>query len=245
MKTLVLNKTLRIFEALARAENPLTLKELCRQTGITPPAASRLLSDLTESGYVRKASYREFEPGLGMIDLGQSALRHNFFPQNAIRFLHSELQRIGIGGALAGMFNDRLVYLYHSLYENGRHFSMLPIPEQPLFRSNIALVILCSKYGPEKAKEMLCTELHAQTPEEETAQRENSILQRIEAFRKDHFAVWDNGGYGWNICFPLIDGAQVYGLSFLGDPSMRTIPPRLFLECSAAAADLRKILTRA
>ena len=245
MKTLVLNKTLRIFETLARAENPLTLKELCRRTGVTPAAASRLLSDLTERGYVRKVSYREFEPGLGMIDLGQSALRHNFFPQNAIRFLHEELQRIGIGGALAGMFDDRLVYLYHSLYEKGKHITMLPIPEQPLSRSNIALVILCSRYGPEKAKEMLCSELHEQEPEGEAEQRERSILQRIEAFQKDHFAVWENGGYGWNICFPLIDGAQVYGLSFLGDPTLKTIPPRLFLECSATAANLRKILTRA
>ena len=83
MKTLILNKTLKIFEALTQAENPLTLKEICRRTGITSPAASRLLSDLTESGYVHKVSYREFEPGLGMIYLGQGSLRHNFFPQNA------------------------------------------------------------------------------------------------------------------------------------------------------------------
>lgn len=92
---------------------------------------------------------------------------------------------------------------------------------------------------------MLCSELHEQEPEGEAEQRERSILRRIEAFQKDHFAVWENGGYGWNICFPLIDGAQVYGLSFLGDPTLKTIPPRLFLECSATAANLRKILTRA
>ena len=49
MKTLLLNKTLKIFETLVNADNPLTLKEICIKTGITPPAASRLLSDLTDA----------------------------------------------------------------------------------------------------------------------------------------------------------------------------------------------------
>ena len=181
MKTLILNKALKIFEVLTQAENPLTLKEICRRTGITPPAASRLLSDLAEGGYVHKVSYREFEPGLGMIYLGQGSLRHNFFPQNATQFLQSELRRMGIGGALAGMFNDHLVYLYHSLHEHGHRISTLPLPDQRLSGSNIALVILCVRYGPERAREVLCSELRANCTGIELERRENSVLRRGRA----------------------------------------------------------------
>lgn len=244
MKTLILNKALKIFEALTQAENPLTLKEICRRTGITPPAASRLLADLTEGGYVHKVSYREFEPGLGMIYLGQASLRHNFFPQNAILLLHSELQRMGIGGALAGMFNDHLVYLYHSFHEHGHRISSLPLPEQRLSGSNIALVILCVRCGPERTREILCSELHANCAGIELERRKTSILRRIDEFQKNRFAVWNDESARWNICFPLVDGTQVYGLSFLGEASMLTIPPQLFLECSAVAANMRKILTK-
>lgn len=243
MKTLILNKALKIFEVLTQAENPLTLKEICRRTGITPPAASRLLSDLAEGGYVHKVSYREFEPGLGMIYLGQGSLRHNFFPQNATQFLQSELRRMGIGGALAGMFNDHLVYLYHSLHEHGHRIYTLPLPDQRLSGSNIALVILCVRYGPERAREVLCSELRANCTGIELERRENSVLRRIEAFRKDHFAVWNDEAAHWNICFPLVDGTQVYGLSFLGENGGQAIPPQLFLDCSAVAAKMRRIFS--
>ena len=238
MKTLILKKTFAVFEALTRARDPLSLKEICAQTGITPPAASRLLADLVEAGYVHKVSYRTFEPGLGMIELGQSSLRHNFFPQNAILRLHSELQLMGCGGALAGMFNDRLVYLYHSFFEKEHRISSLPLPEQALSHSNIALVILSVRYGAEKARDMLLADFTGTARE----RRRNSILRRIEEFQRDRHAVWlDDSGH-WNLCFPLMDGAQVYGLSFLGDGDR--IAPELFLRCSALAADMRGILAK-
>lgn len=245
MKTLTLNKTLKIFETLVNAENPLTLKEICAKTGITPPAASRLLSDLTEAGYVHKVSYRMFEPGLGMIYLGQSSLCHNFFPQNAILLLRSELASMGISGALAGMFNDRLVYLYHSYRERSVLTSFLPMPEQKLFGSNIALVILCVKYGSGKARSVLLGELERSSmPEEERKCREASILQRIEEFEKDNYAVWEDEHRHWNICFPLVGGSQVYGLSFLIGADSRPDHAKLFLKCSSLAAEMRKILTK-
>ena len=242
MKTLILKKTFAVFEALTRARDPLSLKEICAQTGITPPAASRLLADLVEAGYVHKVSYRTFEPGLGMIELGQSSLRHNFFPQNAILRLHSELQLMGCGGALAGMFNDRLVYLYHSFFEKEHRISSLPLPEQALSHSNIALVILSVHYGAEKARDMLLADADAHFTGTARERRRNSILRRIEEFQRDRHAVWlDDSGH-WNLCFPLMDGAQVYGLSFLGDGDR--IAPELFLRCSALAADMRGILAK-
>ena len=245
MKTLLLNKTLKIFETLVNAENPLTLKEICARTGITPPAASRLLSDLADTGYVHKVSYRTFEPGLGMIYLGQSSLRHNFFPQNAILLLRSELAEMGISGALAGMFNDRLVYLFHSYRERSVQTSFLPMPEQRLSGSNIALVILCVKYGSEKAASILLDELkRSPMTEEEREFRERSILQRIEAFQKDNYAVWEDECRHWNICFPLAGGSQVYGLSFLIDANTRPDRAKLFLKWSSRAAGMRKILTK-
>lgn len=245
MKTLILDKTLRIFETLVNADNPLTLKDVCARTGITPPAASRLLSDLTEAGYVHKVSYRTFEPGLGMIYLGQSSLRHNFFPQNAILLLRSELGSMGISGALAGMFNGRLVYLYHSHREHSILNSFLPMPEQNLYGSNIALVILCVKYGCEKALSVLLEELERNAmPDSDRERREHSIRKRIAAFEKDNYAVWDDENCHWNICFPLVDGSQVYGLSFLIDADSRQDKARLFLKCSSLATRMRKILTK-
>lgn len=245
MKTRILQKTLQIFETLVHAENPLTLKEICARTGITPPAASRLLSDLAEAGYVHKVSYRTFEPGLGMIDLGQSTLRHNFFPQNAILHLRSGLARMRISGALAGMFRDRLVYLFHSDREHSLNSAFLPMPEQRLPGSNIALVILCVKYGREKACSILLDELaRMPLPEAERAVREHSIRERIDSFAKDHYAVWQDQRGHWNLCFPLVDGSQVYGLSFLIGSEVRPDQSSLFLKCSSLAAEMRKILTK-
>ena len=103
-------------------------------------------------------------------------------------------------------------------------------------------MILSVRYGAEKARDMLLADADAHFSGTARERRRNSILRRIEEFQRDRHAVWlDDSGH-WNLCFPLMDGAQVYGLSFLGDGDR--IAPELFLRCSALAADMRGILAK-
>lgn len=241
MKTLILNKTLKILEVLSSSERAVSLKEICERTGITPPAASRLLSDLTESGYIRKVTYRTFEPGLGMAALGQGAMLHDFFPRRAIDFLDSELKKEDLQGALAGMFHGRLVYLYHS-YALDPRMAMLS-EEHPLSVSNIALVILSCQHGKKKAEEMMLGNLSEM--EFDPVRRETkavTIRKCLREFEKNHFSVWKNERGGRNICFPVISGAQIYGLSFLIGKEETRDPSEIFLKCSGLVFSIRKML---
>ena len=236
-----MNKTLKILEVLSCSERAVSLKEICARTGTTPPAASRLLSDLTESGYIRKVTYRTFEPGLGMAALGQGAMLHDFFPRRAINFLDSELKKEDLQGALAGMFHGRLVYLYHS-YALDPRMAMLS-EEYPLSVSNIALVILSCQYGRKKAEEIMLANLDEMESDPVLRERKASVIQKcLREFEKNHFSVWKNEYGGRNICFPVISGAQIYGLSFLiGKDETRSYSD-IFLKCSVLVSSMRKML---
>ena len=241
MKTLILNKTLKILEVLSSSERAVSLKEICERTGITPPAASRLLSDLTESGYIRKVTYRTFEPGLGMAALGQGAMRHDFFPRRAIDFLDSELKKEDLQGALAGMFHGRLVYLYHS-YALAPRMAMLS-EEHPLSVSNIALVILSCRHGRKEAEKMMLGNLSETDHDPEIREKKAAIIRKcLREFEKNHFSVWENERGGRNICFPVASGAQIYGLSFLIGKDEKRDPSEIFLTCSGLVTSMRKML---
>jgi len=244
MKTLILNKTLKILDVLTNADKPVSLKEICEKTGVTSPAASRLLSDLAEAGYIRKVTYRTFEPGLGLLALGQNCMHHDFFPRRAIDFLDAELKKWNLHGALAGMFHERLVYLYHSGQPNPR-MAVLSM-DQPVSGSNIALVILAFQYGTAEALRILTENLFMRVSDpEERSLCEKSIRKRLAAFEKDHFAVWEeSGGVNRNLCFPLAAGSQIYGLSFLTRASEKWDSAVLFLKCSELTARMRKILSK-
>ena len=241
MKTLILNKTLKILEVLSSSDRAVSLKEICAKTGITPPAASRLLSDLTGAGYIRKVTYRTFEPGLGMAALGQGAMRHDFFPRRAIEFLDSELRDQNLQGALAGMFHGRLVYLYHSYALNPR-MAMLS-EEHPLSVSNIALVILSCQHGRKKAEDMMLGNLSEMELDPSLREKKAVVIRKcLREFEKNHFSVWKNEKGGRNICFPVISGSQIYGLSFLIGKDETRESSEIFLNCSGLVSSLRKML---
>jgi DNA-binding IclR family transcriptional regulator len=65
MKTKVLGKALEVLELVAWSDGPLSLKSLCRESGLSLATASRLSADLVEAGLMRKSGYRSFEPSLG------------------------------------------------------------------------------------------------------------------------------------------------------------------------------------
>ncbi len=241
MKTQLIEKTFRLITALCESGDPMTLKDLCAKTGVTPPAASRILSDLTSDGYVRKVSYRTFEPGIGLLYLGQAPLRDNFFPRKAILLLHQTLREWKIGGAIAGLFREHLVYLYHSSQEHGE-LHALPM-HSALCNSNIALVAGCTQSGEEHTRAILQESLHhTNFPEKIRQQKQISIDRRIRFFRKNGYSLWDDEPDNWNLCFPIRTRNQVYGLSFFCNRKPGRSSADLFLACSRLTVHLRTML---
>ena len=72
-------KLFTLTDILLRNGKPMSIADLSRASGIERNACWRIVSDLCELGYLRKASYRTVEPGLGMIQWGQAAYSGSFF----------------------------------------------------------------------------------------------------------------------------------------------------------------------
>ena len=146
MKNLLLEKTFRVLELAASAEKPVSLKQLSEATAIPPSTLSRIAADLVEAGYLSRSGPRRFEPAPGLILLGQNALYNSPLPHVANPLIRSRAESLGVNGALAGMQNGQLVYLYRSDLYGPDQINGMPCRVPP-GRSYIALAILVMENG--------------------------------------------------------------------------------------------------
>ncbi len=236
MQNKLLDKTFNIIELLSAAQNPLTLKEICRESGLPVAVASRILSDLIERGYVTKRDYHSFEPALGFLYLGQAQLSNRAFPRLAVEKVHDTLRRLNLSGALATLFKDQLVYLYHSVHEELHLIHALPY-RCDLWSSNMAVVLCVEKCGEAEARRLLLEDLARQNfPPEEERSIGAELEGRIRQAARNHFSLWKTDRK-YNLCFPVFHGGEILALAFY----LKKQPPRtgsLFLECSRLAKEL-------
>lgn len=67
-----LARGLHVLRVLVETGEPMTATEIARQFGLHQSSISRILSTLTEGGYVRKTSKGRFAPGFGLLSLASA-----------------------------------------------------------------------------------------------------------------------------------------------------------------------------
>ena len=223
MKTLLTEKIFQLTDLLIKAGRPVSIIELSRLSGIERSACWRIVSDLRELGYLRQTSGRRIEPGLGMIYWGQAACSQTFFPKKAIRKIADAARKLQVCTALAGLFQDQLVYLYRA------DSSPLDFFQFPLDQSNLALCILVRKYGPKKALSIL----------RRNGGKTEDFKPRIDSMMKNGFAL-EKGKKFCNIAFPVERGGEVFGLSFYELSAADPRIPKLIVQCSLLRTELEE-----
>lgn len=163
MKNKLLEKTFQVLEAVAASPEPVSLKELSGRLGINSSTLSRIAADLVETGYLTKAGYRNFEPALGLIRIGQNAVHSSHLPRTVNPLVRSRVDELGVNGAFAGIESGQVVYLYRSDAFSDENRIGLPY-RVPLYRSNIAIAILAMSLPPGEALERFRADIHAGTP---------------------------------------------------------------------------------
>ena len=223
MKTLFAQKLFTLTDLLIKAGHPVSIIELSRLSGIERSACWRIVSDLRKLGYLRQTAGRKIEPGLGMIYWGQAACSQTFFPKKAIQKIAEAARKLQVRTALAGLFQDQLVYLYRA------DSSPLDFFQFPLRRSNLALCILVRKYGPKKALSIL----------RRNGSKPDEFKPRIDSMMKSGFAL-EKGKSSCNIAFPVERGGEIFGLSFYQLSATDSRIPNLIVQCSLLRNELEK-----
>lgn len=226
MKTLLTEKIFHLTDLLIRAGEPMSIIELSRQSGIERSACWRIVSDLRALGYLRQTSGRKIEPGLGMIYWGQAAYSQTFFPRKAMEKIARTAGKLSVKAALAGLFQDQLVYLYRD--DN----TMLNYFHFPVDQSNLALCILVRKYGGSKALKIL----------RRAAGKDFNakfFRERIAGMEKNGYAL-ERNSTGCNISIPVERGGEIFGLSFFQLERDGRRIPHLIVQCSLLRNELEK-----
>jgi DNA-binding IclR family transcriptional regulator len=240
MKTKVLGKALEVLELVAWSDGPLSLKSLCRESGLSLATASRLSADLVEAGLMRKSGYRSFEPSLGLIHLGQRAMLNYVFPKKANRLLRARCKALGLKGGLAGIFKDRVVYLYNSAHDEAPDRLGMPFTGHP-FNSNIALVVLGASRGKKAALRVLRESAGRHLKGIALKNSIESFKARLESLEREGHSFLDGGAY-WNASVPLRWREQTLGLALYGSPDEAKEPARLIREVKRLRDDVEETL---
>ncbi len=239
MRDKVLGKAFLVLEELTEADSPLTLKELSLRLGMNASTLSRIANDLVEGGYLRKASYRSFEPALGLIHLGQRALLNCQFPKKVSRLVCARCRATGLKGALAGVFKDRLVYLYNSSHEGSGRSAGMPF-SYLTHKSNIALAVLARRHGRKEALRILKGSLK-RSGQEASEELLRSFASRMDQLESEGCSFLDGEDF-WNVAAPVEWQGEVYGLSLFGSKGSRGSERGLVKETLSLAASVREAL---
>jgi len=240
MKSKLLRKATSMLEIVSESDAPLSLKELEAALGLGQATASRIASDLVESGLLRKISYRNFAPGLGLIRLGQRASLNYAFLKKVNRLLDSRARGLSFGSALAGVAGRRLVYLFNSLHDDSPGRLGLPY-SNTVCNSNIALVSLACSLGRKKAMTALRESLRSEGADLPFKAMLESYSKRIDMLESEGFSLLDGGSF-WNCCVPLRWRSDVLGLALYAAPAKAVSKDRLVSETRKLLADVEELL---
>lgn len=241
MKNKLLEKTFQVLEAVAASPEPVSLKELSGRLGINSSTLSRIAADLVETGYLTKAGYRNFEPALGLIRIGQNAVHSSHLPRTVNPLVRSRVDELGVNGAFAGIESGQVVYLYRSDAFSDENRIGLPY-RVPLYRSNIAIAILAMSLPSGEALEHFRADIHARHAEHAAKADLAEIRDLLEHVARNGYLFRREPEARWNITFPVEYGGQFYGVSFYGDRAGERNFDRLLFECSLLASRIRSKL---
>lgn len=235
MKNQLLEKTFRVLELAASAGEPLSLKQLGEATGIPQSTLSRIAADLVEAGCLVRSGPRRFEPALGLIQLGQNALYNFPLARVANPLIRSRAEALGVNGALAGMQNGQLVYLYRSDLYGPDQINGMPCRVPPGC-SYIALAILAMESGAETGAERFLQQESCRLSADEAHRLALSVAEHGYLHRVESDGCW-------NICFPIEYRHCFYGVSLHGRKGQGGSPDRLLFETALLTSKIRSALS--
>lgn len=235
MKNRLLEKTFRVLELAAAAEEPVSLKQLGEMSGIPPSTLSRIAADLVEAGYLVRSGPRRFEPALGLILLGQNAIFNSPLSRLANPLIRSRAEALGVNGALAGMENGQLVYLYRSDLYGPDQLNGMPCRVPPGC-SYIALAILTMESGAEAGAEQFLQQESCRLTCEEAHHLAASVAEHGYLHRVEVDGCW-------NICLPIEYRHRFYGVSLYGRKGQGGNPDRLLFEAALLTSRVRNALS--
>ena len=132
--------------------------------------------------------------------------------------------KLSVKAALAGLFQDQLVYLYRD--DN----TMLNYFHFPVEKSNLALCILVRKHGCGEALKIL---RRAAGKDFDAA----VFRERIAGMEKNGYAL-EKSDHGCNLAFPVERGGEIFGLSFFQLQRNDRRISNLIIQCALLRNDL-------
>jgi len=209
-----LGRGLAVLELLVRSDRPLSASEIGASIGVHQTTASRILADLIHIGYVRRVSYREFEPDYGLLILGLNTAPH--FPildRPRLVLEHAARMCLGLQASLAMYWHRTLLYVDQAA--RGTETRVFNGTDFPMHLSSPGLLFLMALPEPEAI-----AALHASRAKfgwaQPTAQVPPTESELLHAARRLHqngiivLSDWQETGHvSAAIRLPDVDGIPV------------------------------------
>ncbi len=107
----VIDRMMKLLEALAAHAEPVTLKQLASLTGLHPSSAHRILNVMVEKGLVSKQEPGTYRLGLKLLELGNLVRTRLDIRREALPFMQQLHQAIGETVNLSLRQGDEMVYV--------------------------------------------------------------------------------------------------------------------------------------
>ncbi len=242
----VLNKAMAILSLLA-ADVSCTVARICAETGVTKPAAYRILKTLETGGYVvRDDARREYSVGPALFGLSRALRSSNDLLQLA-RPVMQELNEEFDETVNVGVVNNGKVVYLDTIESAQRLRSTVHIAIRDHIHSTALGKAILAALPPDEAKRLLTNaDRPALTPN--TVRSVQELLEQLDQFRAQGFAVDDEENEVGSRCvgaaIVTADGRPVAALSIsaptsrMNSRAMAQVGRRLH----QASADLGQML---
>ncbi|MDV7105598.1 helix-turn-helix domain-containing protein [Vibrio sp. TH_r3] len=192
---------IRCLQYLASSDAPLGCRELARQLNMSPTKVNRLLMTMESIGLTMKDEKRRYLPGAGIHALGAQSMRSSHLFRKSITVLeniapHDHIVALGV------LWEDKVVYLYHSKPGQKGFEALLDYKIQPAYHSVIGLCLLAD-HSDEKLIALLGQE------------RFDSILPAITQKRAFNHVLFDHTDGELSMAVPIAS-ADKAALAFAG-----------------------------
>jgi DNA-binding IclR family transcriptional regulator len=111
----VIERLSRLLDVIAGHEDPVSLKVLSAETGLHPSTVFRILSSLTEQGFVERTARGNYQLGVKLMQLGSRVSASVDIRKIALPLMENLRDRLGETVNLVVREDDEVVYIERSL----------------------------------------------------------------------------------------------------------------------------------
>jgi DNA-binding IclR family transcriptional regulator len=183
-----LDRALNILDCFTFKGREMSLSEIIQTTGLNKTTAKRLVSNLTDRGYLKRdPDSKRYELGLRLFELGGIVFSSFSVRKAAAPYISRLQNEIGATALLGTVMEDHLVYI-----DKREGSGMIKISSDIGWRRSLHYgmlgMTLMAHSSPEKVRDILKTyPLEAYTPFSITS--EDAYILRLEKIRRDGFIM--------------------------------------------------------